>query len=155
MHTLTTATAGISLTTLAISTVSGLVIPAVTDLVTKAKAPTALKTTIATLLAVLAGALTTVVYTPHERWQDYLVAIGLTIANSQAAHRILLGLGDPVQNLKPNAGIGPAPDPNTPPDPPLPFPVPPQDSYFPDNPNPRTSPTRKPVARARKGTARR
>lgn len=92
--------------TLAVSAICGWVIPIVTDLVTKWNAPTVLKTLIASGLATLAGVLSTVVFTPNEHWQDYLLAIGVAFVNTQAAHRTLKGLGDPVQKKFGNVGLG-------------------------------------------------
>lgn len=101
------ATPVLSVKTLAVSALCGWVIPPLVDLVTKARAATALKTGLATLLAALAGALNTVVWAPRERWQDYLLAIAVAVVNTQSAHRILVGLGDPVQKKTGHVGIGP------------------------------------------------
>lgn len=98
----------LSVKTLAVSALCGWVIPPLVDLVTKAHAPTALKTLLATLLAGLAGALNTVIWAPRERWQDYLFAIAVAVVNTQSAHRILVGLGDPVQKKFGRVGIGPS-----------------------------------------------
>lgn len=96
----------VTLLTLAVAALCGWVIPALTDLVTRADAPTRLKTLLASALAGLAGAMSTVVFTPHEHWQTYVFAIAVAFVNTQSAHRTLKGLGDPVQRGTSNVGVG-------------------------------------------------
>lgn len=100
-----------SLDAFAVSAAVAWVIPALVDLVVKAHAPTSLKTAIATTLSALAGILPTVTLAPHEGWAGYVVAVGIALANTQAAHRVLKGVGDPVQKATGERGLGSAPKP--------------------------------------------
>lgn len=86
-----------------VSLLSGIVIPMITDLVTKWDAPSAIKSLIASALSALAGALTTVAWDPNAGWSGYLIAVLLAFASTFAAHHA--GVSKSIKRATPNIGI--------------------------------------------------
>lgn len=94
----------VSLVPLLVSMVAGVVIPSIVDLVTHSTAPWWLKSTIATVLAAIAGAVSTTVWQPDAGIKVYLFnvlsAFVLTFTSHQA------GSSEVVESLTGSFGIG-------------------------------------------------
>lgn len=84
----------------------GSLIPALTDLITKASAPKWFKVFIVGVLSALAAVIPTVTFVHGERWTDYLLQIALAFMASQTAHRT--GYSQPIQDATADIGIGPS-----------------------------------------------
>lgn len=102
------ASAGTPALPVVIASVVGLFIPGLVDFILKSTVPTPVKTIVATAGSAVAAALATVTYSTGESWKAYVYAIVLAVVASQGGHRILVGLGDPIQRRFGDAGIGPA-----------------------------------------------
>lgn len=105
MHPLiATAVTVAALVPVAVSAVTGTVIPFAVDLITKRHAPAPLKAGTAAVLAALDGALSTVALTPGERWQDYAVSVAMAWLMALTVHST--GASRPVQNATAGFGLG-------------------------------------------------
>lgn len=82
----------------------GIVIPFLVDLVTKSAASPRLKALIATALAALSGALSTVIFDPSTGWQGYLYNIAFGFLTVFATHAT--GVTDGVQRRTAHKGVG-------------------------------------------------
>lgn len=108
VSTTTSTLSSINMITLAVSSLAGLVIPPFIDLVLKATIPTQFKTLLAMVLSAIAGAISTVTFTPLDTWQNYVFAVMVAFVNTLASHVALkYGLGDPIQSRTGHLGIGP------------------------------------------------
>lgn len=91
-----------------VTIISGSVIPAITDFITKASAPKWFKVLIVGALSALAAVIPTVTFSHGERWTDYLFQVFLAFVASQTAHRT--GYSQPIQDATGDFGIGPSTD---------------------------------------------
>lgn len=87
-----------------VAIISGTVIPFIVDLVTKSRASKAVKSTVAAVLAVLAGVLPSVAFDPSSGWKAYIFNIVLAFLTAMGVHRT--GISDPVQEATADTGIG-------------------------------------------------
>ncbi len=87
-----------------VSALTGLAIPSVVHLIAHVKAPQWVKATVGVLLAALSGALTTVVFAPHESATAYGTAILTAWVTSLSAN--YAGLGALAKTLFKNVGVG-------------------------------------------------
>jgi hypothetical protein len=88
----------------AASVVAGVVVPFLTALIVKSRASDQLKALVAFLLSAVAGAITTTVFVDGERWQDYVIAIGVVFVTNVATH--YSGATGKIAQLTALVGIG-------------------------------------------------
>lgn len=93
----------VELVPLLVSAVVALVIPSLTELTTKAQAPTWLKSLVTAGLSALTGVLTTVAYDPNVPLAAYGVAVGTAWLVSMRAY--FAGLDYPGKVAGPDKGL--------------------------------------------------
>ncbi|MGH3502700.1 MAG: hypothetical protein ACRDQA_17675 [Nocardioidaceae bacterium] len=91
----------------AVSLLSGVAIPMVTDLVTHWSAPDAMKAWIAAVLSALAGALSIATWDPSAGWPGYIAAVGAAFAVAFSAHHA--GVSKPIKRATGSVGFGKRP----------------------------------------------
>jgi small basic protein len=84
---------------------SGVVIPFLVDLITRADVSPRIKAAIATGLAALAGVIPTVVYDPNTGWQRYVANIAVAFLMTFTVHQT--GVTDSVQRKTATKGVKP------------------------------------------------
>lgn len=86
-----------------VAVLCGVVVPFIVDIVTKSSAPRWLKSGLATVLAALAGALTTVTWGDSSNWHSYVLNVFIAFATALTVHRT--GVTDPVQRATATMGV--------------------------------------------------